>query len=281
MIDGLQHSPPDEFWNRFASMMGDDGLLTYRYLGRRTSAYQDVDRESMRLRHDMRTTSGGIMAAPLAIGTAEAGGRTDQDSVPAPVTYALHVLDDARGVDEVIMRPRVIRIGRSMGFSQSEVVDAADPSRVIAITWGSGVKVADAPSGFVALPPSTDIEDTPDLPPLHEVFEAGRDADGTWSLPVLNPRLTGTTGALHLGPMHVVFEAAAMDLVAAEAGTDRLQAEDWNVMFVTPGMVGPFVVGGDVVRGGLGRMACRLTLHDAGHDHRVVSTCHAVFRLTA
>ena len=281
MADDLTKAPADRFWARFQAMLGEQGLLTYRYLGRRTNALHDVPHDTMRLRRDMRNPAGGLMAAPLAIASAEAGGRTDRDSVPAPVSYALRILDDGRDVREILVRQSVIHLGRTLGFSQSELVDADAPGRVIALSWGSGVKLADAPPGFTPLDPGPELEDSPELPPLHEVFEARRRAPGEWELPVLNPRLASTSGTLHLGPMHVAFEAAALELAAAHAGADALQAEDWNVLFVAPGRVGPFVVDGSALGGSLGRTACRLSLRDAGRGDRLVARCFCTFRPAA
>ena len=278
MAEDLTKTSPDLFWRRFHEMMGEDGLLTYRYLGRRTRALHDVAVDSMKLRRDMRNAAGGLLAAPLAIATAEAGGRTDQDSVPAPVTYALQILDDARDVREILVRPSVIHIGRTLGFSQSHVVDAARPERVIALAWGSGVKLADAPPGFAPVALGPELEDSPALPPLHEVFGARRCEAGVWELPPLNPRLASTSGTLHLGPMHVAFEAAALDLAAARAREGALQAEAWNVLFVAPGRVGPFTVSGVARVAQLGRIACELELRDAGSGDRLVAKCFAMFR---
>jgi hypothetical protein len=278
VAEDLTKAPVDQFWSRFRAMLGEEGLLTYRYLGRRTHALHDVPHDSMKLRRDMRNAAGGLRAAPLAIASAEAGGRTDRDSVPAPVTYALRILDDGRDVQEIVVRPSVIHLGRTLGFSQSELVDAADPERVVALSWGSGVKLADAPPGFEPLDPGPGLEDSPELPPLHEAFGARRRAHGEWELPVLNPRLASTSGTLHLGPMHVAFEAAALELAAAHAGSDRLQAEDWSVLFVAAGRRGPFVVSGAALSGRLGRIACQLSLRDAGQADRLVARCFCVFR---
>jgi len=71
-IDDLRNLQPDEFWARFESMMGADGLLTYRYLGRKTIALHDVDHDSMRIRRDMRNAGRWPDGGPLAIATAEA-----------------------------------------------------------------------------------------------------------------------------------------------------------------------------------------------------------------
>ena len=43
MVEELQHAPVDEFWERFKSVMGPDGLMTYRYLGSRSTVGPDGD----------------------------------------------------------------------------------------------------------------------------------------------------------------------------------------------------------------------------------------------
>jgi hypothetical protein len=234
--------------------------------------------DSMRIRSDMRTASGAIMAAPLAIASAEAGGFSDVHSVPAPVTAALHILDDGRGVDEIIIRRTPIHTGRTMGFSQSEIVDAANPSRVLAVSYGTGIKLGDTPPGFKPLEMTRELEDIPSLPPLHAVFGAIRRPDGLWMLPKMTPEIMSTSGSLHLGPTHVVFEAAATELAARHAGTDAIRVEDWHVMFVARGTDGPFTVDGEASTGSLGRIACRMSLRDAGRGNRIVASLVAVFR---
>ena len=47
---------------------------------------------------------------------------------------------------------------------------------------------------------------------------------------------------------------------------------------ILPGRGGPFVVSGSVVSGRLGRIACQLSLRDAGNGDRLVARCFAVFR---
>jgi hypothetical protein len=278
-VKDIREGSDDEFWDRLRSMMGPDGLMTYWYLGRAFN--QDQDPDTMRLRRDMRNQAGGILAAPLAIAAPETGGWRDREVVPAPVAYSLHILEDAADVTEIRVVRSTVRQGRTMGFSRSEITDAARPGRVIAVTTGIGVKLADAPPGFrpIDLPP--DIPDTDDLPPLHVVFGARRDPDG-WRLPALDPRLASTSASLHLGPIHVVFEAAAMEAAAARAGTDAIQAEDWDVHFTAPGTVGPFLVAAEAVAGGdgrKGRVGVRLTLVDEGRDRKVVASGLAVYRI--
>jgi len=277
MPDDIRDGPVDEYWDRFEERW--TGLLSYRYLGKSNPTLDRGGRETMRLRHDMRNPSGGIMAAPLCIASPESGGMADDAFVPNPVVASLQILDDARDVGEIEVRRDVIRIGRQMGFSRSQIIDAANPERVIALAEGMGVSLGEPPPGFERVDnPPLPIEDSPELPPLYVVFGARRRPDGTWELPELSDELSSPDAALHLGPIHVVLEAAATELASREAGTDALQVEDWHVMFVARGKVGPFRVGGEATSGGAGRIGCRMSLHDEGNGDRIVTTASAAFR---
>jgi hypothetical protein len=277
MPEDIREVSAERYWDSFQRRW--TGLLSYRYLGRSHTGIDEDAGDTMRLRHDMRNAAGGIMAAPLCIASPESGGMADDAFVPNPIVASLHVLDDARDVEEIRILHDVIRVGRQMGFSRSEIVDAADPGRVIALSEGMGVSIGAPPPGFepVENPPLA-IEDSPSLPPLHAVFGARRRPDGAWELPELSDELSSPDAALHLGPIHVVLEAAAMELAAAEAGTNRVQVEGWHVMFAARGKVGPFRVSGEATGGGLGRIGCRLSLHDEGNGDRVVTTASATFR---
>jgi hypothetical protein len=280
MAADLRDVPAEEYWQRFRDLVdGNSGLLTYRYLGRKTAMLHGLPHDTMRIRRDMRAPSGAIMAAPLAIASAEAGGFSDVNTVPAPVTAALHILDDGRGVDEIAIRRVPIHTGRNMGFSQSEIVNAADPSRVLAISYGVGIKLADTPPGFEPLELPPDIPDSPALPPLTQVFGAAKRPDGRWELPAMTPENMSTSGSLHLGPIHIALEAAATELAIRYASTDAIRVEDWTVMFVARGTDGPFVVDGAASGGGYGRIACRLSLRDEGRGGRIVASAVGVFRV--
>jgi acyl-coenzyme A thioesterase PaaI-like protein len=273
--------------------MGPEGLITYWYVGRAFN--QDIDPDVMRLRPDMRSAGGGIMAAPLAIAAPETGGWKDREAVPAPLTYSLRILDPAPDVRAIRVSRQTVRRGRRIGFSRSLVTDADDPERLIALTSGTGVTLGEAPPGFrpVDLPP--DLPDAP-LPPLHVVFGARRDPDG-WRLPELTTQLASTSASLHLGPIHVVCEAAASEVAATvAAGSDQrdvredasgprssgsalLQVEDWEVQFVAPGRRGPFLVQAEAWRGPTRRILTRFTLHDEGSDDAIVATGVGAFRV--
>lgn len=274
-VTDIREGPPEEYWDRLRQMMGPSGLMTYWYLGRAFNQVEDPD--TMLLRRDMRNSRGGVMAAPLAIAAPETGGWRDRDVVPAPVAYGLHILDDAQDVSEIRVIRSTVRQGRKMGFSRSEIVDAANPSRVIAITTGIGVTLGPAPSGFRPIDAPPGLPDTTDLPALHVVFGAARDVDG-WRLPPLSSRHASTSASLHLGPIHVAFEAAAMESAAEQADTEALQVEDWDIHFVAPGTTGPFLVLAESNAGPTGRVLTRLTLIDEGRDGGVVAVGAAGFR---
>jgi hypothetical protein len=157
------------------------------------------------------------------------------------------------------------------------VVDAADPSRVVAISTGVGLSLGPAPEGYQKIDnPPVDVIDSPDLPPLHQVFGASRRSSGVWSLPALTPELASPDAALHIGPQHITLEAAATDLVETAAGRP-LQIRDWYVMFVSRGKTGPFRTDGECFAGANGTWGARVNLIDDGDAGRVISTCAATF----
>jgi hypothetical protein len=167
-----------------------------------------------------------------------------------------------------------------MGFSRSQVVDADNPGRVIAISCGTGVSLGDVPEGYEKVPnPPVPVEDSPSLPPLVIAFGAERGTDRLWRLPELRAELGSPHAALHLGPINVVLEATAMERAAEHAGTDSVQVESWTVMMVRPGVVGPFRAVGSVISGGgVERIGVQVSLHDEGRADRVISVANAVFR---
>jgi acyl-coenzyme A thioesterase PaaI-like protein len=292
-VQDIREGPDDQYWERLRRLMGPEGLVTYWYLGRAFN--QEIDPDTMSLRPDMRNAGGGIMASPLAIAAPETGGWKDREAIPAPMTYSLHILDAAPDVRSIRITRETVRRGRKVGFSRSVVADADDPQRIIAVTSGTGVTLGEAPPGFrpVDLPP--ELPDIP-LPPLTVVFGAHRDPDG-WRLPELTTRLASTSASLHLGPIHVVCEAAASEAAGAAAkqesdrtevggggpqprseGEGGLQIEDWEVHFVAPGRKGPFLVRADAWRGPAGRVVARFTLVDEGQSETIVASGTAAFR---
>jgi hypothetical protein len=278
--DELQHASGDEFWARFEAVMGGpDGLMTYRYLGTQADPDKGGREGTMKIRRDMRNPAGGLMAAPLSIALADAAGvHGDAVGVPAPVMTSVHVLDSGTDVGTVLVRTQQSgHAGRVLSFGgTAAVLDADNPDRVLAITEGMSVQLAEAPAGYRYVDPGEGVPDSPDLPPLHEAFGARRGEDG-WELPELSQRIGSTSGSLHHGPTQILLEAAASELVAEQAGSDQLQIMDWTVMYTARGKVGPFLAGGIVDRGNLGHFAARMRLVDRGNDDRLIATALAVF----
>ncbi len=277
MVDDIRAAGNGEHWTQFTEAW--TALMSYRYLGKLTPVLDaGVDIETMPLRHDMRNATGGIMAAPLCIAAPEPYW-LDTECIPAPVVMSYEILDAAHGVNQVVVHREVIHLGRTMGFSRSRVVDADDPSRLIAVSTGTGVSLGAAPDGYVEVDnPPIEVVDHPDMPTLAQAFGVTRTSPGVWHLPEIRPELASPHAALHLGPINVALEASVMDEVCAAAGTDALQMESWTVMMVRPGVAGPFRATATVVDPRADRIAVEATLCDEGRQDRVIATVNAVLR---
>ena len=111
------------------------------------------------------------------------------------------------------------------------------------------------------------------------------------------PVLASSSASLHLGPIHVVCEAAASEAATALAGQEargaehaefapgpengtEMQVEDWEVHFVAPGRNGPFLARAEAWRGPAGRVLSRFTLCDEGAQDAVVASGTAAFRVS-
>jgi hypothetical protein len=276
----IRDVPADQHWETFEEQW--TALLSYRYLGVSSSRLDSgVHDESMTLRHDMRGDAGQIMVTPLCLLSPEAGGFSDDIAIPNPVIASMQVLDDCRNVRALKVIREVVRVGRTNGFSRSRIVDADDLDRVVALSEGMGVSLGPVPEGYEKVEnPPIEVEDSPTMPRLRDVFGATRRGDGHWILPPLLAEHASPDAALHIGPQHIVLETAATEMAAALS--DRtVQIENWHVMFVARGKVGPFRVEGAAYQGGDGRIGCQLTLHDEGNDDRAVSSATATFMPTS
>jgi hypothetical protein len=278
MLKDIREISDEQYWEELRSRW--TSLLSYRYIGRNHGGLNTgpVD-NTVTLRHDMRNAAGGIMVAPLCISAPESGGFSDSFAVPNPVIQSMQILDDARGVCRIeVVRSEVLKRGRQLGFSRSTIIDADNPQRVIAFAEGAGVSLGDVPGGFEQMEEEKIVViDSPDLPPLHKVFGAHKRDDGNWVLGELTIETASPDAALHLGPQHILLEAAATDLAADLVGTDRLQVQSWHVMFLARGKVGPFRVDGEAVYSEAGRIGVRMTVHDEGNDDRAITSGSAVF----
>lgn len=258
-----------------------NGLLSYRYIGRHYSSMNDGDIDAtVPLRHDMRNPAGGLLVAPIAISAPESGNYTDMEAVPNPVIYSCQILDPGIGVKKIeVIASESLKRGARMGYSRSRIVDAENHDRVIALVEGQGAVIGTPPEGLGKMPESRmEVIDSPDLPPLWEVFGAEKRDDGVWALGELSTDLASPDAALHIGPQHVALERAAMDLAEGLAGTDRLQIESWHVMFLARGKRGPFPIHGEAFEGVDGKIGVRLLMVDEGEADRHVTSASAVFR---
>jgi len=173
-----------------------------------------------------------------------------------------------------------------MYFGRATIVDADDHSRVLALIEGQGASIGDVPEHIKGDQlfdddPVEHVEDSPDLPPIWQVFGGTKRADGHWALGELQAQFASPDAALHVGPQFVIHETAAIDLATALVGTDQLQPESDHFMFLARGKVGPFRVDGKAARGadGSGRVGVQLTLHDEGNGDRAVSAATLMFRV--
>jgi acyl-coenzyme A thioesterase PaaI-like protein len=255
------------------------GLLSYRYIGR---MYASMDPRSVdntvTLRHDMRNPTGGLLLSVLSISAPESGHMSDLEAVPNPVIHSCQILDPGRDVHRIEIVSEELKRGRQMGYSRAKIVDADRPDRVLALIEGQGVSIGTPPGGLPKMEvDNIDVVDSPDLPPLWQVFGAHRRSDGHWALPELSAEVASPDAALHIGPQFVVLETAAADSAAEAAGTDALQGVSSHVMFLARGKVGPFRVEAEPITGADGRHAARVVLHDEGNDDKAITAGSYVF----
>ena len=256
------------------------GLLSYRYIGR-SYASMDLGPEdnTVTIRRDMRNTAGGLLFAVLGIAAPESGHMSDLVAVPNPVIHSCQILDAGRDVSRIEIVSEELKVGRQMGYSRAKIVDADQPDRVLALIEGQGVSIGTPPGGLERMEANPlEVVDSPDLPPLWQVFGGYRRPDGHWGLPELAVEVASPDAALHIGPQFVILETAAADAAAALAGTDRVQGVSSHVMFLARGKVGPFRVETEPMVGAHGVVAVRTVMHDEGVDDRITTVGSYLFR---
>jgi acyl-coenzyme A thioesterase PaaI-like protein len=255
------------------------GLLSYRYIGR---TYESMDvgpaDNCVTLRHDMRNATGGLLLAVLGIASPEGGGMSDLEAVPNPVIHSCQILDPGRDVRRIEVVSEVLKRGRRMGYSRSRIVDADHPARVLALTEGQGISIGTPPLGLEKMAVDLiEVIDSPDLPPLWQVFGGHRRSDGRWALPELAAEVASPDAALHIGPQFVILETAALDAASGLVGSDGLQGVSSHVMFLARGKAGPFRVDCEAVAGTDGMVAVRTLLHDEGAGDKAITAGSYLF----
>lgn len=254
------------------------GLLSYRYIGR---SYDSMDLgptdNTVTVRHDMRGADGGLLLAVLSIASPDSGGFNDRESVPNPVMHSCQILDPGRDVRRFEVRGETLKQGRQMGYSRSVIVDADNPTRVLAFTEGQGISLGVPPEGLEKMPVDPIVVvDSPDLPPLWQVFGATRRPDGNWALPELSVEVASPDAALHIGPQFVVLETAALDAACAVTGTAVLQGLSSHVMFMARGKTGPFRVEAEAFAAA-DRTVARVCIYDEGNGDRIITAASYQF----
>jgi hypothetical protein len=257
------------------------GLLSYRYIGRNHGSMNvGPSDNTVTLRHDLRNATGGVLLSVYGISSPEGGGMSDLEAVPNPVIHSCQVLDPGRDVQRIeVVSGEVLKRGRQMGYSRSKIVDADNPSRVLALTEGQGISLGTPPAGLGKMEVEPiEVVDSPDLPPLWRVFGGERRDDGHWALGELVVELASPDAALHIGPQFVILETAALDAAAGVAGTDQLQGVSSHTMFLARGKVGPFRAETDAMAGVDDTVAVRVVLHDEGLGDRAITAGSYLFR---
>ncbi len=269
----------EEHWQAWRTSLGEDGLISYRYLGCSSTALtRDTAEGQMRVRDDLRTV-GGLLAAPLGIALLDTAGiNVDPIGRCAPTQIDVTVFDAALDVEAVRLFGEIVREGRTQMFTRARIEDAAHPGRVIGFGTTSWAVMAPTPPGFVYVDPASGVPDSPDLPPLVQAFDVAPRAGSGYVLAGLSPRVGADS--LHQGPIQVMLEAAALDPAREAAGTDAIYAEHTGTTIVQRGKTGPFVATASVLSNNGHTIACVAELRDDGEDGRVVATGFSLYRRT-
>ncbi len=281
MLEDIRNTDREQYWETLRRRWG--ALLSYRYLGRQFSSMNNsAADDTVTLRHDMRNAAGGILAQVFSISAPGGGGPSDLQVVPNPVIHSLQILDNGNDVTRIeVIHSETLKVGARMYFGRATIADADDHDRVLALIEGQGASIGQVPEGLQKFDddPVEHIEDSPDLPPIWQVFGGQRRDDGHWALGELRAEFASPDAALHVGPQFVIHETAAIELAAELAGTDQLQPQSDHFMFLARGKVGPFRVDGRARRGrvGSGRIGVELTLHDEGNGDRAISSASMTF----
>ena len=246
-------------------------LVSYRYLGCWSVQLDDMHAEGqLRIRSDLRTSSGGVLAAPLAIAMLDTAGiNVDRRYLLALTHVDIDVLDPGMDVAAVRIVGSVTREARTQIFTEARIHDADDAERVIAFGTADWTVIGPTAEGFEYTHPGPGIEDGPDLPPLSEAYGAHPRPRGGRTIDGLSPRVG--TDVLHHGPTLVALESVALEALADTTGTEQLTVDHRATRLVKAGRVGPFVTSTTVLSTTSASLACRAELRDEGAGDAVVA----------
>jgi acyl-coenzyme A thioesterase PaaI-like protein len=244
-------------------------LVSYRYFGTQSVL---VDRHhatgTMPMRPDMRA-SGGMLLAPLAIGMLDAAGNNIDRHYQLGLTQIdIHAFDCASGTARVSLASEVVREARTQVFTEVVLSDEAD-GRVIGHGSANWAIINPTPPGFVYTDPGPGPDYVPPMPRLTDVFEAQPVIDGGYVIPELTPRLGLDT--MHHGPILVVMEAAALDIVNGLAEHGRVTPATLSCRIVRAARKGPFTIKSMQLSRNRDLISCRSVMLDQGRDNEVVA----------
>jgi hypothetical protein len=245
-------------------------LMSYAYLG---SCPRAIDRTHaqnvLRMREDLRTSAGAVMAAPLAIAMLDAAVvNVESMHVRAVTQVDVTVVDCALDVERVLLAGAITAEARSQLFTEATIADADDPDRRIGFGTANWAVVGTTPQRFCFPEPAAVLPGAGALPPLWHAYSARRRFDGLLEIPRLQD-----VGAerLHHAPMLVVAEAVALEHAVETLGTDQLSVDSLSMSLVAPGRVGPFIATPVFSAVDTDTVGCRVELRDTGWDDCLVA----------
>jgi acyl-coenzyme A thioesterase PaaI-like protein len=256
-------------------------FIVYSHIGTWSTRLTDYTAEGMlRLRDDLRQPD-GLLAAPLGVMILDcASSNTHPLALSAPTRVDVHLYDPAPDVDELRIRGRVLRHGRTQIFTDARIEDASDPTRAIAYGTVTMAVTGPAPSNpapYGGERPDLQTSDSSPRPPLVEVFGGVPAEDGGYSIPALTPSIGH--GRLHSGPMQTLGESAAMNAVRLGYGAKRMRTEHLGTSVVTSGRAGPFSIIPHVIAVNDSSAGCYVEVIDRGAENRLIATMSVRLRV--
>lgn len=232
----------------------------------------------MTLRPDLRQEH-ALLAAPLGILLLDcASCNTRALAASAPTRIDVEVWDPATDVEEVRIRGRVLRHGRSQIFTDAVIEDAAHPDRCIGFGMTCFAVSGPAPAGGVSYGHGPPVEPHDDRP-LTEVFGGHPKDDGGFEIPALTSALG--YGRLHSGVMQVLAEAAALETVRRATGATQVMTGHLGTTVMTSGRQGPFDITPVFLGAAAGAAACRVEVLDVGESGRLIAVLSVGVRVLA
>lgn len=257
----------DEINGVWAETMCD--LISYRYFGTQSVLHdRHHSTGSMPVRSDTRVP-GGMLMAPIAIGMLDAAGINIDRLYHLGLTQIdVHLFEAGPQVERLAFDSEVVREARTQLFTEARIRDEAS-GRVVGQGTANWAIINPTPEGFVYTDPGPGPADEPPMPGLTEVFEAEPLPGDGYVIPGMSTRIGADT--LHHGPILVVMEAAALDVIARELGSVLVQPQNLSCRIIRAGRKGPFIIRSELYARSGNVVSCRSTFVDEGRDGKPVA----------